>query len=229
MTSIELLSLKGNPATLFYREDTSDLATLGSTWNLWGMLHDEYELQWLDLTGVAIDIGAHIGSVTFALLADHPDLNVIAVEPLAENVAVMEATARHNGWTDRLTIHTAGIAKGKTTDIAYDFAGDDYITNHRYIGGMALGHQGQHQSVTVPTVSLSKLLGKRSCDFLKVDCEGCEWTLLADPAIARVKRIVGEGHPHDWLARVHAALDATHDITVLDDRGGPGTFTAVAR
>lgn len=230
MTTIQLESPKGNLATLTYREDTSDLSTLGSTWRLWGKLEDEYGLAALpELSGVAVDIGAHIGSVALALLADHPRLRVIAVEPLAENVAVITESAEANGWTDRLTIHHAGIAKGKTTDVAFDFEGDENLRNHRYIGGMTLGSEAPHQTATVPAVSLSKLLGRRSCDFLKVDCEGCEWALLADPAIARVKRIVGEGHPFDWLPRVHAALDATHDVTVLTDFGGPGTFAAVAR
>jgi FkbM family methyltransferase len=228
--TIEVLSPKGTPAILFYREDTSDLSTIGSTWNLWGTLDDEYGLATLpELSGVAVDVGAHVGSVALALLADHPDLEVIAVEPLAANVKVIAASARQNAWMDRLTIVSGGIAKGKTTDIDYDFAGDDYIRNHRFIGGMAAGSEVEHKTITVPGVNLTALLDGRDCEFLKHDCEGCEWALLADPAIARCKRIVGEGHPHDWLERVHKALDATHEVMVIDDRGGPGTFRAILR
>lgn len=231
MNTIEVLSPKGNPATLYYREDTSDLSTIGSTWNLWGKLEDEYGLAALPtLDGIAVDIGAHIGSIALALLADHPHLKVTAVEPLAENIAVMAASAAANGWRKRLTIVHGGIATGKTVDIDYDFGGNDNLRNHRYIGGMAAGSEVDHATVTVPSITLSGLIGRRvAVEFLKTDCEGCEWALLADPAIGRVKRIVGEGHPKDWLARVHAALDATHDVTVIDDRGGPGTFRAVLR
>jgi FkbM family methyltransferase len=225
-----VLSPKGRRATLYYRDDTSDLSTIGSTWNLWGKLEDEYGLAGLPtLTGLAIDVGAHVGSVSLALLADHPDLKVIAVEPLAENVELIKASAAHNGWTDRLTIFSGGIAKGKTTGIDFDFQGDEYIRKHRFIGGMKSGSEVPHQTVEVPATTLSKLLKKRDCEFLKHDCEGCEWALLDDPAIGRVKRIVGEGHPHDWLERVHALLDETHDVHVIDDRGGPGTFRAVRR
>jgi FkbM family methyltransferase len=230
MLSIEVWSPKGNPAILYHREDTSDLSTIGSTWNLWGTLRDEYELQWLPpLTGTAIDIGAHVGSVAFALLADHPDLRVVAVEPLADNCAVMATTSEANGWTDRLEIIHGGIGKGKTVEIAYDFAGDDYLRNHRYIGGMALGTTTEHQTETVTALRLRDLVPEAGSPFLKVDCEGCEWALLADPAVAKVERIVGEGHPRDWLKRVHKALDATHDINVIDDREGPGTFSAIRR
>jgi FkbM family methyltransferase len=228
--TIAVVSPKGTPATLSYREDTSDLPTIGSTWNLWGKLEDEYGLATLPpLSGVAVDVGAHIGSIALALLADHPDLEVIAVEPLVENIDVIRSSAERNGWMDRLTIVSGGIADTPTTDIDFDFAGDDYIRNHRFIGGMARGSEVEHQTITVKGVTLSGLLGDRECEFLKHDCEGCEWALLADPAVARVKRIVGEGHPHDWLEKVHAALDATHDVHVIDDRGGPGTFRAILR
>lgn len=229
MNTIELRSPKGNPATLCYREDTSDLSTLGSTWELWGKLDDEYELQWLPpMTGTAIDIGAHIGSVTFALLADHPNLRVTAVEPLADNCAVIAETAALNGWTDRLTLIHGAIGKGPKARIGYDFQGDDNLRNHRYIGGMTLGLDAKHKTETVPTVTLRSIVGTGS-PFLKVDCEGCEWVLLADKSIAKVERIVGEGHPKDWLERVHKALDATHEVKVISDEGGPGTFSAVRR
>lgn len=229
MNAITVRSPGGNDATLYHREGTSDLATIGSTWRLWGKLEDEYQLGSLPaLTGTAIDVGAHVGSVAFALLADHPGLRVIAVEPLKDNVAVMVATAEANGWTDRLTIHTAGIGKGDFLDIAYDFEGDAYLQNHRFIGGMALGTTVPHRTAHVPALSLSDII-EDPCPFLKTDSEGAEFDLLADPAIARVERIVGEGHPKDWLRRIHKLLDRTHVVSVIEDRGGPGTFSAVRR
>lgn len=228
MNTIEVISPRGNPATLAYRDDTSDLSTIGSTWRLWGNLEDEYGLQNDYITGTAIDIGAHIGSIAFAVLADNPEAKVIAVEPLSENVAVIRETAQLNGWTDRLRIIEGAIGTGKTTDVAFLFSGDDNLWNHRYIGGMLLGHSGPHELTTVPTVYLSDLIGD-GIPFLKVDCEGCEWDLFADPAIAKVQTIVGEGHPQDWLKRVRKALGKTHTITVITDEGGPGTFRAVAK
>jgi FkbM family methyltransferase len=229
VSSIHVQSPGGNEVIVHCRDDTSDLSTVGSTFRLWGNLVDEYQLGSLPpLSGTAIDIGAHIGTITLALLADHPDLSVIAVEPLPENCDLIRTNLAANGWTDRARVVRGAIAKGKTARIAYDFAGPDYLRNHRYIGGMTLGRDAEHATITVPAVRLSDLIDGE-CVFLKVDCEGCEWDLLADPAIARVERIVGEGHPSDWLARVHNALDATHDIEVLSDEGGPGTFRAVRR
>jgi FkbM family methyltransferase len=228
---IEVWSPKGHRADLVYRDDTSDLSTIGSTWNLWGKLEDEYGLGSLpDMAGLAVDIGAHIGSIAFALLADHPDLSVVAVEPLQDNCEVMAATARMNGWESRIDIRHAAIGPGKEAKIGYDFEGDANLRNHRYIGGMTLGTDNTHKLETVPTVSLSAILkGVDSSPFLKVDCEGCEWTLLADKAIKKVEYIVGEGHPNDWVERVHKALDKSHAVAILTDFGGPGTFSATIR
>lgn len=229
MTTIQVQSPGGADVTLHYREGTSDLSTIGSTFRLWGKLEDEYGLASLPpMTGTAIDIGAHVGTVSFALLADHPDLRVIAVEPLSDNIEVIRRSAAENGWTDRIDVRHAAIAKGETADIAYDFAGDDYLHNHRFIGGMAAGTVVEHKTETVPALRLADLIGDGS-PFLKVDCEGCEFDLLADKSVARVERIVGEGHPKDWLKRIHKLLDKTHVVEVIDDRGGPGTFRAVVR
>jgi FkbM family methyltransferase len=229
MSTIEVLSPRGRPATLHYRDDTSDLSTIGSTWRLWGNLEDEYQLGSLPpLTGTAIDIGAHIGTVACALLADHPALRVIAVEPLPDNIDVLRANLAENGWTDRATVIKGAIAKGQKARVSYDFDGADYLRNHRFIGNMTLGSDAEHSTVSVPAVRLSAII-EEPCPFLKVDCEGCEWDLLADPAIGKVERIVGEGHPADWLARVHKLLDATHEVRVITDAGGPGTFSAVRR
>src|SRR6266550_4558625 len=105
MTSITVQSPRGNDVTVHYREDTSDLSTIGSSFRLWGNLVDEYQLGSLPpLTGLAIDVGAHIGTVTLALLADHPDLRVTAVEPLPDNLDVLRASLAENGWTDRATV-----------------------------------------------------------------------------------------------------------------------------
>ena len=79
---------RGSPMLLAIRGDTNDGALAK------GLLDtDEYRLKDLpDLTGWALDIGAHVGTVTIALAIDHPGLKVIAVEPVPDNVELLRQT-----------------------------------------------------------------------------------------------------------------------------------------
>lgn len=217
MTTKEVQSPRGVTVTMHARDDTSDLATIGSTFRLWDKLVDEYGLA--DTYGdLLIDVGAHIGTVAIAFLLDNPDAKAVAVEPLPENVEMIRRNAESAGVADRLVIIEAAIG---TPVIHYGF--DD----HRYIGN--IGGSSLNSAIRVQTVSLSEMVEwSGPVDVLKVDCEGCEWTVLRDPAIASVRLIIGEWHGKP-VSSLRSALRATHDVAVLTDQGNYGTFRAVAR
>ena len=87
------------------------------------------------------------------------------------------------------------------------------------------------ESVTVPGISLQRLLTKYKIDrveLLKIDCEGCEWQFLRSKAIARVDRIVGEYHDALSFADLEAVLSPTHVLTQWTE-GPVGLFGAVLR
>ena len=225
---------KGRSAELIYRENTSDLATIGSTWRLWGRLEDEYSLADLpdDMAGTAIDIGAHIGSVAVALLLDHPRLRVVAVEPLEDNCRVIALNAERLGVADRITIITGGISDSGTASVDWNWSSDvneGYWATNRYIGNVTNANDLAHETAVVPGVTLASLMPKRArVPFLKIDCEGCEWIALADPAVRRIDRIAGEYHGHPGPDGLAALLGATHTLSIVED-GACGIFRAVRR
>lgn len=211
-------SPRGNYAVLQYRSDTSDLSTIGSTFWLWGKLHDEYGLRDVVTDGLLIDVGAHIGSVAIAFLLDNPKARAIAVEPLPENVEMIERNADSAGVRDRLTVMADAIG-AKVIHYGFD--------DHRYIGN--IGGSTANTGITVETVTLAELVATYGVpDVIKVDCEGCEWPLFRERAIRDVPRIVGEFHSRGAEALVKA-LGKTHVVTILTDGGGFGTFRAVKR
>ncbi len=221
--TVEIHTPRGAPARFLAREGTSDLSILGSTYAgvAGSPLVDEYHLAGTFLSGRFVDIGAHVGSVAIAVLLDNPDTSAILVEPVPENVEMIRANLEANGLTERATIIVGAVG---TDTIDYQHTGSETAETNRYIGNLTASSSGSR--ITVARVTLADLL---PCEAMKLDCEGGEWSLLADPAIRAVPLIFGEYHGGPGAKGVRAALSRTHRIT-FDAPGEPtGGFRAVRR
>ena len=219
---------RGNPATMHYRTDSSDWNTLYSALN-----EDEYGLAGYALTGLALDIGAHIGAVTVALALDNPDLHVIAVEPVPDNARLLRENVVLNGLKDRVTVIEGAAGSGEVT-VWYGYRGSETAEHHAFIGNSSLaydhGGENEHDEITYQGVTLSDL-ADGDVALLKIDNEGGEYDFLADPAVSRCERIVGEWHNVRGHVQTDIAslLGATHVVTFSGPVGGPGGFLAVRR
>ena len=140
---------------------------------------------------VIVDIGAHIGSFTVFAKQLHPDATIVAVEMDDENHALLvENTAGLPGVT---IVHAAmvgataplGYCRGKTN------SGGTHVTWVKYPDTLPLPE-------TLTLAQLAARFGLEHVDLLKLDCEGCEHTILrqavSDGSIERVKCIVAEYH-----------------------------------
>ena len=226
---------RGQPAIMHYRLETSDYNTLNSA-----MDEDEYKLAALSsLAGTAADIGAHIGAVGIGLALDHPDLRVICVEPVPENADLLQRNVAENGLTGRVTVlqRAAASPEHETTLVRWRYRGSELLDHHAFIGNASLVEgtgvaDAIHESEQVACVSISGLIAEYGpLRFLKIDCEGCEWSALADPAVADVPLIKGEWHPTagKTQADLVALLGATHVLSFSGPLEGPQEFTAVRR
>jgi FkbM family methyltransferase len=158
---------------------------------------DEYQLDRVKpLSGVAVDVGAHIGAATVALLATNPDLRVVAIEPVPENIELLKANTEPYG--DRVTIIEGAAGKGRQK-VRYNFVDpdpkDDNASVHRFIANQNMPPGVEYTEITVPGVTLSDLVAEHGpIAFIKIDCEGCEDGFLNDPAIDQVGLVHGEYH-----------------------------------
>lgn len=229
----------GKLARLAFRPDTND----GSL--AYGIIAGaEYPFARLQgLSGWCIDVGAHIGIVTVALALDNPDLRIVAVEALAENVEMLRRNVELNGLSDRVFIEAAAASSEKeykakaTIPIAYGWTHslnqpDGFMADSRFIGGM-VGPNDSSQTAICPSLSLHGIRQKYEIDevvLVKIDCEGCEWFFFASRDIRHIKRIIGELHwgRHGGAKEFRALLEPTHDVT-MDDTRNVAIFEAVRK
>jgi FkbM family methyltransferase len=224
----------GRPARFKCRDGTSDLATVGASNRLWGNLVDEYQIP-EGLTGWGLDVGAHIGSVTVPLLLDNPDLRVVAIEAIPDNVELLSENLNLNGVYDRCTILSGAAWPGAgNIDVEYGYTGSEVAETHAYIGSVTpwLDAPGDKQVVSVPRYSLTdvlKLTDGQGFAWVKSDCEGCEHLFFRGAGLRKLGTIVGEWHQRDGTPEDFAKrLSKTHDVIWSQGIGG-GPFRAVPR
>jgi FkbM family methyltransferase len=225
---------RGNPAVMHYRLATNDWNTINASMN-----EDEYGLAALaPLRGLAVDIGAYVGSVGIGLALDNPDLKVICVEPVPENAALIRWNIEANKLENRVSVlqMAAAAPDVHTTTVRWRYRGSELADHHAFVGNTSLiegtGTTGvEFEEETVLCVSVMGLITRYGpIQLLKIDCEGGEWSALTDPAVAEIPLIVGEVHPTSG----HRPSDLfpmlpSHGVVLLGDHqeAGPCGFRAV--
>lgn len=200
---------------------------------------DEYELGRLpDLKGTAIDIGAHIGIVACALAGDHPNLNIIAVEAVPENVEGLRLNVEHNGFANRITIIEAAATEPgrKTAKLLWNYRTAEnvdqaYTDDSRYIANIFSDNASDGDWHTVKAVSLDTLMKDiPRLRLLKIDCEGCEWKVLQSKRVADIDLIIGEFHwTNTGLDKLRDLIGETHEVEQMGGSDQVGMFRAVHR
>lgn len=216
--TITLRTPRGHVATFEVRPDTTDAMTAEAC-----CAQDEYGLADRTWTGTALDIGAHIGGVTVMLGLDNPELRIVAVEALPENVAVLRTNVARNGLDGRVTVYEAGAGQAR---IAYGASDTDFARCHRFIGNGDWQAGGTVLAVTPLTLS-TLVVRHGPFSLAKIDCEGCEWSFLDDPGTAAVAEWRGEYHPRNGHGPVDLRRLLRRHAVTCDDALPFGPFQAV--
>jgi FkbM family methyltransferase len=161
-----------------------------------------------------IDIGAGIGEYTiYAAALSQPRGQVFAFEPFPESFHIMRENLQMNKLQN-VRIFNEAIG-AETGELVLDLA-----------GGEPLQFQSHHQKVTDAGTGLSvksfslkdalKETGMETCDLLKLDCEGAEYSILfttLPSTLEHIQRIIMEYHDH---ATQYTHLDLSR---FLDEQG----------
>ena len=209
-----------------YRPDTSDWNTLYAC-----LTRTSTASRTGRSPGRQLDIGAHIGGVTVALALDNPDLRVIAVEPVPDNAAMLRENVERNGVADRVTVIEGAAGGTKPVSVWYGYKGTEAAEHHAFIGNSSLAYDtsGKVKHETVRYAKPVRLADLGDLALVKIDCEGGEYAVLADAAVAKIPTILGEWHPVRGKTGddIVALLGDTHTVTFSGPEAGPGGFVAV--
>lgn len=129
-----------------------------------------------------VDLGANVGYFGGFALERWPRASIEAYEPDPDNAAVHAHTIRINRLEERWRLHRAAAS---TSDGELRF----------HASGDALSHAGEGGALAVRADDVLPVIA--GADLLKMDIEGGEWPILADPRFVSdpPRAIVLEYHP----------------------------------
>jgi FkbM family methyltransferase len=171
-----------------------------------------------------LDLGANVGLFTASCLERWPGAEIVAVEPDPENLQLLERMALVEKRIEVIPA-CAGARDGKVRFLAGLFAESQVVSD---------GHEGE--TLELPCVDAFRLA--ETADLVKIDIEGSEWEILADPRLAElpVSALVMEWHdkscPHaDPGAGAREALERAGFEILCEHRPVPqnGTLWAIRR
>jgi FkbM family methyltransferase len=184
--AIRVYRLAGSGLKVTIRHRTADPVTLGEVF---------HERDYVPLPELAtrlaapariVDLGANIGLFGVFAADRWPGARIEAYEPDPANVAVHRHTIEVNRLADRWTLIEAAAGAREGT--------------LRFLAGQASLSRAVDDShpsaIDVPVRDVMERLA--GADLVKIDIEGGEWEILADPRFAGAppRAVVLEYHPH---------------------------------
>ncbi len=175
---------------LWFRPQTSDWAVFGQIF-----LEREYAcLNDLPNVGLVLDCGANVGYSSAYFLTRFPTCRVIAVEPDPDNFAVLEKNLAAYGG--RAKAVRAGVWSHPTRLTLSEVPYRDGREWARQVRECRPDEPDGLPAVDIPTLLAES--GAARISLLKVDIEGAEAVVFADPAAA-------------WLDKVDTLVIELHD------------------
>jgi FkbM family methyltransferase len=149
-----------------------------------------------------VDLGAHVGSTTLLMLELYPDAQVTAVEPNPSTAALLRRTIEANGLGGQCEViqAAAGVAPGHVlmegfSLLAHVVRDRDEVEAVDQLPFLREPQLRRGAPNRVEVVDILPVLA--GADLVKIDIEGAEWPIFADPRFRElgIGALVLEYHP----------------------------------
>jgi FkbM family methyltransferase len=197
----------------FVRHTTRDIGVFSEVFVLGEYVPPPEVTDWLaalDRPAQVLDVGGNIGLFATFARDRWPGTRVVSIEPDPDNLEILRLNASE-GSNLEVVAACASNRDGTLRFVAGQQAGS-HVAN---------GTSGE-DTIEVPCVDVFRLAD--SADLIKMDIEGSEWDILADPRLGAVpaRALVMEWHellcPHpDPRAAAREALERA-GFTIVADR-----------
>ncbi|MDA8250722.1 MAG: FkbM family methyltransferase [Rhodospirillales bacterium] len=170
---------------------------------------------------LVVDLGANVGFSCLHWLTHYPHANIVALEPHPGHFAQCRANIAANGWLPRVELTRAAAGVAAQRIILSD------------AGAASAVRSGDAAGIAAPMLDVYAMLSGRPVDILKLDIEGSEYPILADPRfnLLRPRCVVMEWHGggagRQWCLARFAALH--YETTELFDHESHGMLWAFRR
>ena len=203
-------------ATFRYRAGTGDQLARPLRWRGLADWEAQNLVAWQALLHEAtnvFDVGANTGVYSLVALAEQPGCRVQAFEPVERIADRAQTNIDLNGWTDRCTVHRAGVAAESGTVSFFD-PGTDVPTSARLATAQYRSDVGE--TITIPVVALDDVAGEPP-DLIKIDVEGAEDAVVAGLEMRMATTqpsLVFECHPEGPIEAMQACMNR-HDYSLF--------------
>jgi FkbM family methyltransferase len=152
-----------------------------------------------------LDIGANIGLFSLYVHRHLPGARLVSFEPDPRNLAVLRRCVAANPGLDWEVVPAAAGTRDGSAELISDFAGSQMWAVAHARGGHLSPAQWMPPHVRARYPASPRVVVEvrdvypalAACDLVKMDVEGAEWELLADPRFAATTALamVVEVHP----------------------------------
>lgn len=153
-----------------------------------------YEGHTVDADRVVVDVGAHIGAFALRAAVFAPGVRVYAYEPSPSNYRLLAHNIGRNGLGERIVASRAAVCESRGRRRLY------LDSMNSAANSLCIPVENGDGFAEVDVVTLSDVFdahGIQRCGFLKMDCEGAEYEILAqtpDKYLRKVQKISLEYH-----------------------------------